>query len=61
MADRLNAADLRIGEEVPTGFPLTCCGSEMELTILGDSDDWECSNCYLAVVIDAGRVDSIGR
>lgn len=60
-AERINASDLTVGEYVPTGLPIICCGTEMELTIGADTDDWECGTCLLAVVIDLGRVDSIGR
>ncbi|MBT2467825.1 hypothetical protein J7E97_08050 [Streptomyces sp. ISL-66] len=61
MPEIIAASDLRIGEDVPNGIPITCCGSPMELTITGDSDDWECGTCHLAVVVEAGRVDLIAR
>lgn len=59
--ETVTAADLRVGEYVPTGVPIACCGTEMELTIGSEIDDWECNTCFLAVVVDLGRVDSIGR
>ena len=57
--EMINAAGLRVGEDVPTGLPIVCCGTPMELTIMGGSDDWECGTCLL--VVEDGRVDSIGR
>lgn len=59
--DTITATDLRVGERVPTGLPIHCCGQPMELTILGTCDDWECSTCHLAVVVEEGTVDLIAR
>lgn len=59
--ETITAADLTVGEYVPTGTPITCCGQPMELTIMGDSDDFECGTCYLAIVVEDSRVDTISR
>lgn len=59
--ETITASDLTVGEYVSTGVPIHCCDKPMELTIMGTSDDWECGTCFLAVVVEDGRVDSIGR
>ncbi|MCX4780921.1 hypothetical protein [Streptomyces sp. NBC_01264] len=59
--ETITATDLTVGEYVGTGTPIVCHGQPMELTLMGTSDDWECGTCFLAVVVEDGRVDSIGR
>lgn len=52
-------SELELGEELPQGVTPTCCGTDMDLDLRIDGNDWTCLTCRAFVATEDGIVVAI--